>query len=319
MSTPLEPTLAALHLFGDPTRVRLMCLVERAELTVAELTAITNLQQPRVSTHLGRLREAGLLRDRKEGASTFYAADEQAMTAPMRTVWSALKSEIKDDVLDADRRRCESLVRAREREVAWPEAVAGQMERHYSPGRTWEATARALLGLVHLGDVLDSGAGDGAIAQLIAPRARTVTCVDRSERLVNAARERLQRAKNVRCAVGDLQALTFAGASFDQVLMFNVLTYVDRPDAAFAEAARVLRPGGELVAVTLEEHSHADVTAVYHHVNRGFDAATLRKLARKAGLEVSVCEVQTRERRPPYFQVINLFASRPGRAAKAAS
>src|SRR5580765_3427010 len=111
MPTPLEPTLAALHLFGDATRVRLMWLVERAELTVAELTEITNLQQPRVSTHLGKLREAGLLRDRKEGASTFYTSDERALTAPMRAVWGALKSEIKDDVLEADRRRCETLVR----------------------------------------------------------------------------------------------------------------------------------------------------------------------------------------------------------------
>lgn len=316
MSTPLEPALAALHLFGDPTRVRLMCLVERAELTVAELTAITTLQQPRVSTHLGKLREAGLLRDRRNGAHTFYAVDDAAMTAPMRAVWGALRGEIKDDVLEADRRRCESLVRARERESAWPDAVAGQMERHYSPGRTWEATARALLGLLRLGDVLDGGSGDGAITQLLLPRARSVTCIDRSERLLSAARERLQRHRNVHFQVGDLQALPFPDASFDQVLLSNVLTYLEKPADALTEAARVLRPSGELVVVTLEEHTHSDVTAAYQHVNSGFTAATLRKLARRAGLEVSLCEVQTRERRPPYFQVINLFASRPARAAR---
>jgi SAM-dependent methyltransferase len=319
MPTPLEPTLAALHLFGDPTRVRLMWLVERAELTVAELTAITNLQQPRVSTHLGKLREAGLLRDRREGASTFYAVDDKALTPPMRAVWGALKGEVKDDVLEADRRRCDSLVRARERDSSWPDAVAGQMERHYSPGRTWEATARALLGLMQLGDVLDGGSGDGAIAQLLCERARSVTCLDRSERLVSAARERLSRARNVRFQVGELEALPLDDASFDQVLLFNVLTYLEHPETALAEAARVLRPGGALVVVTLEEHSHSDVTAAYHHVNRGFQVATLRKMARKAGLEVTLCEVQTRERRPPYFQVINLFASRPGRAHKASS
>jgi len=318
MTTPLEPTLAALHLFGDATRVRLMALVEQAELTVAELTEITSLQQPRVSTHLGKLREAGLLRDRREGASTFYTTDERSMNAAMRAVWGALKGEIKDDVLEADRRRCESLVRARERDTPWPDAVAGQMERHYSPGRTWEATARALLGLVALGDVLDAGSGDGAIAQLVQPHAKSVTCLDRSERLVAAARERLSRHKNVRFVVSDVQAMQLPDASFDQVLLFNVLTYLERPDAAIAEAARVLRPGGTLVAVTLEEHDHGDVTATYNHANRGFSLATLRRLAKKAGLTVRLCEVQTRERRPPYFQVINLFASRPGRAHKAA-
>ncbi len=321
MGTPLEPTLASLHLFGDATRVRLMCLVEQAELTVAELTAITNLQQPRVSTHLGKLREAGLLRDRRVGASTFYAVDEAAMSSPVRAIWGALKGEVKDEMLEADRRRCESLVKARERDTAWPDAIAGQMERHYSPGRTWEATARALLGVAQLGDVLDGGSGDGAIAQLLAPRARSVTCLDRSERLVEAARDRLARARNVRFEVGTLEAMSFADERFDQVLYFNVLTYLTRPEAAIAEAARVLRPGGELVVVTLEEHSHSELTAAYQHVNQGFTTQGLRKMARRAGLEVTLCEVQTRERRPPFFQVINLFARRPleRRRGKAAS
>jgi ArsR family transcriptional regulator len=143
--------------------------------------------------------------------------------------------------------------------------------------------------------------------------------LDRSERLVAAARERLSRARNVRFQVGDLQALSLPDLSFDQVLLFNVLTYLERPEVALAEAARVLRPGGELVVVTLEEHPHTEVTAAYQHVNRGFPVAALRKMARRAGLEVSVCEVQTREHRAPYFQVINLFASRPVRGGRAAS
>jgi len=313
MADSLDSALEPLHLFGDPTRVRLMCLVEQAELTVAELTSITSLQQPRVSTHLGKLREARLLRERRAGASTFYSADDGGMTAGARAIWAALKSELRDDVLAADRRRCESLLKARERESAWPDSVAGQMERHYSPGRTWEATARALLGLLQLGDVLDGGAGDGAIAQLIAPRATSVRCLDRSERLVAAARSRLEREKNVRFRVGDLAALPFEDGSFDQVLLFNVLTYLDQPERALMEAARVLRTGGQLVVVTLEEHSHVDVTAAYHHVNNGFSISTLRKMAKRAGLEVSLCDVQTRERRPPFFQVINLFAKKGDR------
>jgi ArsR family transcriptional regulator len=289
-----------------------MCLVERAELTVAELTAITSLQQPRVSTHLGKLREAGLLRDRRDGASTFYAADDGGMAAPVRAVWGALKGELKDEVLDADRRRCETLLRARERDKTWPDAVAGQMERHYSPGRTWEATARALLGFARFGDVLDGGSGDGAIAALLAPRARSVTCLDRSERLVSAARERLHKTRNVHFVVGDLQDLSLPEASFDQVLLWNVLSYLEQPEAAIVGAARVLRPHGALVVVTLEEHTHPEITAGYHHVNAGFTPRSLRKMARRAGLDVDVCEVQMRERRPPYFQVINLFATRPG-------
>src|SRR5256885_61189 len=224
----LDSTIGWLDVFGEPTRVRLVNLVGQEELTVAELTAITELAQPRVSTHLGKLREAGLLRDRKVGASTFYAVTEETMPPAARALWKLLRSQIQDDVIDSDKKRMQQLVRARDKASSWPDAVAGQMERHYSPGRTWEATARGLIGLLRLGDVLDAGSGDGAIAQLLAARAKSVTCLDRSERVMAAARQRLGREKNVRFTVGDLQDLAFGEAQFDQVLLFNVLTYASQ-------------------------------------------------------------------------------------------
>ena len=193
----------------------------------------------------------------------------------------------------------QQLVRARDKAQSWPDAVAGQMERHYSPGRTWEATARGLIGLLRLGDVLDAGSGDGAIAQLLAPRAKSVTCLDRSERVMAAARQRLGRERNVRFAVGDLHELGFGDAQFDQVLLFNVLTYAHTPARVVAEAARVLRPRGDLVVVTLEAHQQEDVTAAYQHVNSGFTVPALKKMLQKAGLAVESCAVSSREKREP--------------------
>ena len=143
----LAATTDLLHLFGDPTRVRLLALLARHELTVAELTGILEVGQSRVSTHLGRLREAGLLRDRRNGASTVYALNG-AMPQDARGLWTLLERQIDDTVLASDARRCGELLRARDSGAEWPDAVAGQMERHYSPGRTWEATARAFLGLM---------------------------------------------------------------------------------------------------------------------------------------------------------------------------
>ncbi len=304
----LDSTVGWLHLFGDPTRVRLLNLVAQEELTVAELTAITELQQPRVSTHLGKLREAGLVRDRKVGASTYYSVNEETMPPAARALWKLLRSQIQDDVLDSDKKRMQQLVRAREKAASWPDAVAGQMERHYSPGRTWEATARGLIGLLRLGDVLDAGSGDGAIAQLLAPRARSVTCLDRSERVMAAARQRLGRERNVRFAVGDLHALAFGDEQFDHVLLFNVLTYADQPGRVITEAARVLRKRGDLVVVTLEQHQQQDITAAYQHVNNGFTVPALRKMLQKAGLNVESCAVSSREKREPHFQVITAVA-----------
>jgi ubiquinone/menaquinone biosynthesis C-methylase UbiE/DNA-binding transcriptional ArsR family regulator len=304
----LDSTVGWLHLFGDPTRVRLLNLVAQEELTVAELTTITELQQPRVSTHLGKLREAGLVRDRKVGASTYYSVNEETMPPAARALWKLLRSQIQDDVIDSDRKRMQQLVRARDKAQSWPDAVAGQMERHYSPGRTWEATARGLIGLLRLGDVLDAGSGDGAIAQLLAARAKTVTCLDRSERVMAAARQRLGRERNVRFAVGDLHELGFGDGQFDHVLLFNVLTYAHTPARVVAEAARVLRPRGDLVVVTLEAHQQEDIVAAYQHVNSGFSVPALKKMLQKAGLTVESCAVSSREKREPHFQVITAVA-----------
>src|SRR5256885_1019118 len=174
-----------LRLFGDPTRVRLAALLERDELTVAEITRVTDLPQSRVSTHLGKLREAGVLRDRRDGSSTYYSMNDGAMPLEVRRLWEVVATGLDEPLLGADRERCAELVRGR---GDWPDTVAGQMERHYSPGRTWEATSRALLGLVRLGDVLDAGSGDGALAALLAPRARSITCLDRSDKVLAAAR-----------------------------------------------------------------------------------------------------------------------------------
>ena len=319
-SRSLGGTIDVLQLFAEPTRVRLMALLAEQELTVAELTAITDLGQSRVSTHLGRLREAGILCDRKHGASTFYRMNDGAMPPEARKVWGLVSTDLRDDVLTTDRERCVALVRRRADAALssrWPDSVAGQMERHYSPGRTWEATARGLLGLVGMGDVLDAGSGDGAIAELLVPHARMVTCLDRSARLIGAARARLGRRRNVRFHSGDMHALPFDAGSFDHVLMLNVLTYAERPPVALAEAARVLRRGGRLALVTLKAHAHLDVTSAYGHVHPGFTAPALRRLLGKAGLTVEHCGVTSRERRPPHFQIISASAiqSAPGRAA----
>jgi SAM-dependent methyltransferase len=309
--TNLEEARDLLHLFGDPTRVRLVALLSQRALTVAELTAITGLAQSRISTHLGKLREEGVLRDRRSGASTVYALNDGAMPAEARSIWALLETRLADPILEADRTRAEALVRARESAAGWPDALAGEMERHYSPGRTWEATARAFVGLMSLGDVLDAGAGDGTLAQLVAPRARSLTCLDRSERMLAAARRRLADQAHARFVRGDVHALPVPDRSFDHVLLFNVLADAERPARVVGEAARVLRPGGSLVLVTLAPHGHAEVTAAYGHVHAGFEPATLRAMLRRAGLEVDRCEVTSRERREPHFQVVTAFARRP--------
>jgi len=305
----METLAAAADLFGlvaEPTRVRLLRLLAGHELSVAELVAVTELPQSSVSTHLGKLRDAGMVRDRKNGTSTYYALAE-SMPAGARQVWE-IASRVDDKVFASDEARCRRVLEARR--GAFPESMAGEMERHYSPGRTWESLAFGLMGLLRLGRVLDVGCGDGAVAAVLAPRSRSITCIDSSERMVAAAAERLAKVPNADVRGADMHELPFDDSSFDQVLLLNVLVHSDKPARAIEEAARVLLPGGDLVVLTLDAHAHADTAQSWGHHQPGIAPAALRRMLGRAGLSVSQCEVVTRERRAPHFGIVACYATK---------
>ncbi|MDX1379940.1 MAG: metalloregulator ArsR/SmtB family transcription factor [Xanthomonadales bacterium] len=299
------------RLLADPTRVRLLLLLDREELSVAELAAITQLAQPRVSTHLAKLREAGLVNDRREGVSVYYRIAARIAEPGLAALWEVLRRNTDDPLIRQDLERVPQVLNARDAGGSWADSVAGDMERHYSPGRTWEATARALALLCDMGDVLDVASGDGVLAELLAPQCRSITCVDISQRVVDAARGRLADFENVQCEVGDMHALPAADDSFDTVLLMHALTYTRRPAKVIGEAARVLRPGGRLLAVTLQRHDHEKAVAPYNHVNLGFTPERLDKLCRDAGLEPGSCRVSAVEKRAPHFAVLTLVARKP--------
>jgi SAM-dependent methyltransferase/DNA-binding transcriptional ArsR family regulator len=308
----LEAWSSCLRVLSDATRVRLLALLEREELTVAELSAITRLAQPRVSTHLAKLKEAGLVRDRRAGVSAYYRFCENELDHAQRALWQALSAGADDPLLRQDAERLPAILATRAADQNWADSVAGDMERHYSPGRTWEALARSALPLLEPGDVLDVASGDGVTAELLAPHAKSLVCVDASPRVVQAASERLKRYRNVEVKEGDMHALPFQTPRFDLVLLMHALTYADKPAVAVAEAARVLRPGGRVLATCLARHEHKAAVQPYGHVNLGFTPRELRRYAEKAGLSVRVCEVVTREKRPPHFEVISLIARKDG-------
>ncbi len=303
----LEGWSSRLRVFADATRVRLLSLLEAEELTVAELSAITQLAQPRVSTHLAKLKEAGLVRDRRAGVSAYYRFDEAVLDPAQRALWHSISTGSDDPLLRQDAERVPGVLAMRAADQNWADSVAGDMERHYSPGRTWEALARTALPLLEPGDVLDIASGDGVLAELLAPHSRRYVCVDTSARVVAAAAERLRRFTNVQVREGDMHALPFADASFDLVVLMHALTYAAKPAHAVAEAARVLKHGGRLLLSSLARHEHRAVVEAYSHVNLGFNAKDLRRFAEKAGVDVASCETVTRERRPPHFEVISLI------------
>ena len=310
----LVSATALLRVLSDPTRVRLLALLRREELTVAELSSVLRLAQPRVSTHLAKLKETGLVRDRRAGVSAYYRFNESGFDGAADLL-RALEDGVDDAMLDADAQRLPSMLAARARDRGWADSVAGDMERHYSPGRTWETLARTLLQLLETGDVLDIASGDGVLAELLAPHAHSIVCVDSSPNVVAAARKRLKAFHNVEVVEGDMHALDDvfkpANRKFDLVLMMHALTYSERPQQAIAEAARLLKPGGRLLAATLAKHAHRAAVAPFDHKNLGFKREELAGFARKAGLEVLHCERISREARSPHFEVLSLLARKP--------
>jgi SAM-dependent methyltransferase len=304
----LEAWSSRLKVLADPTRVRLLALLEGEELTVAELSGITRLAQPRVSTHLAKLKDAGLVRDRRAGVSAYYRFDDESLDPAQRALWQALSTGSDDPLLRQDAERVAGVLAMRAADQNWADSVAGDMERHYSPGRTWEALARSALPLLETGDVLDIASGDGVLAELLAPHARRYVCVDSSRRVVAAAAERLRKFRNVEVREGDMHALPFGDGEFDLVVLMHALTYADKPAQAVAEAARVLRPGGRLLLSSLARHEHQSVVQAYGHANLGFADKDLRRFVSRAGLELVNADTVTREKRPPHFEVISMIA-----------
>lgn len=303
----LDDRVLLLSALSDATRLRLLALLARFELSVIELTQIMELGQSKVSTHLSRLREQELVVDRKAGTSTYYRFNAHGLSADKKQLWETLERSLDDHALERDRARAAQVIEARDKKT-WPERMAGELERHYSPGRTWDALARAFMGLVRAGEVLDIGAGDGTVAELVAPRASRYVCLDVSETLCSAAEKRHQRAENVEIVRGDMHALPLRNERFQQVLMLNVLVHAERPPRALDEAMRVLARGGELTLVTLARHEHAEVSAQYGHRKDGFEPRWLKRRLSDGGLTVSRCEITGRERQRPHFEIITCFA-----------
>jgi ArsR family transcriptional regulator len=304
----LSAYVGTLNALGDESRLRLCALLRSRELCVTDLVRVTGMAQSRVSTHLGRLKDAGFVRDRKNGTQCFYALAEDTLPPAAKAVLDGA-STAEDPTLVGDQRRLLEL--EAERRAGLPDWAADNLERYYSPGRTWQSLAAGIAGLLELGDVLDVGSGDGAAAAVIAPYVRSLTCVDSSVRMIDAARVRLAKFENVRVLVADAQELPFEDAAFDATLVFHTLTYAAHPKRLLAECARVLRPGGRLVLLCLDRHEQHEITARYGELHPGFAPDAVKRVVAATGLVVKSAQVVSREPKKPHLDVVLAIAQKP--------
>ena len=296
---------------ADESRIRLILLLQQQELTVAELAEITRLAQPRVSTHLSHLKNNQLVQVRKQGVSSYYRLNEAPFADAFKGILELVNEHYADSALiREDLLQLKRVMASQAASNQWVDAVAGDMERHYSPGRTWEATTRVVSRLASLGRVLDLGSGDGVLAELLAANCEQYVCVDNNAKAIKAAKDRLKHLNNVQFHQADIHQLDLEPDTFDHVLMLHVLTYSDDPQEVIRQAHRVCKPGGQLIIDTLQAHSHDFVQAEYGHKNLGFECQDLKKLCQQAGFTQVKAAISSQEQRKPHFKIITVEAEK---------
>jgi ArsR family transcriptional regulator len=270
--------------------LRLLVLCARGELTVTELTQILGQSQPRVSRHLKLLCEAGLLDRFREGSWVFYRLSAEGGAGALARHLVAACGE-DDATIALDLQRLAAIKRQRaELASAYFTANAAQWHRIrslYVDEREVEAALVDIIALVSPRDLLDVGTGTGRMLEILAPRVEHALGIDQSREMLAVARVNLERAglENGLVRLGDMYQLALPDASFDAVVIHQVLHYADRPAAALAETARMLRPDGVLVVVDFAPHALEFLRDEHAHRRLGFADAEVAEWCRAAELE----------------------------------
>lgn len=303
--------LKSLRLLTDPNRLRILLLLEREELSVAELQEILSMGQSTISTHLAQLKQIGLLEDRRTGKNSLYRVKAGELSGPLREVLHDAAGEIPDAPHDIQ--ALELALRKRQDKMrAYFDELAGKFGRHYLPGRSWQGLGEMLLRLMPPMVIADLGAGEGTFSQLLAKRAVHVIAIDNSEKMVEFGSELARRhgVRNLEYRCGDLEALPIDSGSIDLAFFSQSLHHAPHPAKAVAEAYRILKPGGRIAVLDLVRHHFEEARELYADLWLGFTEVELLEFLRSAGFRNVETATVHREEQAPYFETILAVADR---------
>ncbi|MDE3052384.1 MAG: metalloregulator ArsR/SmtB family transcription factor [Gemmatimonadota bacterium] len=284
--TAVADVFDRLSALADPTRARLLAVLEDHELTVRELCSVVQLPQSTVSRHLKVLSDDGWVAVRGEGTSRFYRMAAPRQDPVPHKLWTVVRGQVADaPAARQDARRLESVLRLRrDRSKSYFSTAAGDWQRVRTDLIGPRTDLLALLDLLDPGLVVgDLGCGTGQVTEALAPCVRRVVAVDESGAMLTTARRRFAKTENVDVRAGSLEALPVAARELDVAVMCLVLHFVLDPARALAEAHRVLRPRGRLLIVDFTPHARDQYTMDSGHVWQGFDASQLDGWLRGAG------------------------------------
>lgn len=306
---PTASTINLLRLLADPTRLRLLLLLEEEELSVAELQEILGMGQSRISSHLAQLKRAGVVDDRRSGKNVYYGPakhpKKDGAHGRVNEIVHALARELPE--ASRDRTALKLILRKRQDKAReYFDELAGKFGRSYVPGRSWQALAHTLITLLPPLTVADLGAGEGTLAQLLARNARKVIAIDNSPKMV-AFGARLAKEhgfKNLEYRLGDIQDVPIAKESVDLAIFSQALHHAVRPERALASAHRILKKHGRIIILDLLSHQFEKARELYLDHWLGFSEVQLHDLLEAAGFKNIDVRVVAREKQSPHFQTV---------------
>ena len=315
------------RLLGDEGRLRLLRVLARERLNVTELTGVLGLAQSGVSRHLGLLKDAGLVKEEKDGGYSYYrltaalapgSPGKDGSENPLRAVLDRQFAASADDpMLRADDARLHEVLRLRKENFAAHAGPDTRDARQLVPGRSWAAWSRALGMLLPPLKVADLGCGEGYLTMEAARWAARVIAVDRSDAVLKRARSLAQRRRvtNVAWKRGELEHVPIGDEEVDVAMLSQALHHAEQPARAVGEAARVTVPGGRVLVLDLRTHEE---TWVHHKLGDrvlGFSDAELKRMLTSAGLRDVRVGVGARRTGDP-FTVLLASGTKPNATTK---
>ena len=295
---------------ADPTRCRMLLLLEKQELTVSELCSVLQMPQSSVSRHLKTLADDGWVTSRRDGTSRFYSMPLDDLDSGASRLWPLIREQVATTAAAGhDERRLRGVVsRRRAKSQEFFATAAGSWDRLRSGLFGDSFYLWAVLGLIDPALVVgDLGCGTGQLSETIAPHVKRVVAVDSSSDMLDAARTRLAELSNVDVRQGELEALPLEAGELDAAMMSLVLHYSPDPALALAEVARVLRPGGRLLIVDMLPHDREEYQQQMGHVWLGFSDKQISRYASGAGfgeLRIRALPVDPDAKGPALFAAV---------------
>ena len=307
--------LKTLRVVADPSRLRILLLLSREELSVAELQEILTMGQSTISTHLSQLKQAGLVEDRRTGKSNLYRLGP-ANGAPLDEILALAQKEIPEAASDQAAMR--RVLRKRQDKMrSFFDSVAGRLGKDYVPGKSWKSVAEALLRLMPPMVIADLGAGEGSFALLLSQAAKRVIAVDSSPGMIEVGRDMALRygVENLEYRLGDMEELPVDSSSVDLVFFSQSLHHALHPERAVIEANRILVPGGRIVILDLVKHRFEEARELYADEWLGFSETELESMLQKAAFVEIQTSVVHKEPETPQFQTLLVVADKAAKGA----